>query len=346
MPQPILDPNTGEIIGYAPDDGTWGGISAAQAAGINAPPSGAEKGLIDELNKLQLSRIKEQSDQVAKSQRQLEALQSAPEQVDIAPLLALSDSWFGTNMAQHYKRPESANQHQERLLALENKISAQRSAVTDDERKLLEANLRDKLAAARAKGQGAALHARMAQMAGGKPVPANLSAEIGGINASYSALDDILKLGKDNSDIMGPAGPGLISSALGYLQVGERGKRAASLQAELDSRAQLVGKYLEGGKLTDADIARYKASLPLMSDSPEVLQTKVDNLKRLVAKVQASQLDALKGAGYNTTGFNRAEVPPLPDKRKSSAPAAAAAKPDYNKMSDAELEALLQQRSK
>lgn len=57
---------------------------------------------------------------------------------------------------------------------------------------------------------------------------------------------------------------------------------AKRLDAKLSLAAQTLGTFLEGGKLTDADIERYKKDvLPTVSDPPATVTAKLQNLKRL-----------------------------------------------------------------
>jgi hypothetical protein len=52
---------------------------------------------------------------------------------------------------------------------------------------------------------------------------------------------------------------------------------------ELNTAAQTIGRALEGGKLTDADIQRYKREiLPGITDSPERAQEKINRLRQLL----------------------------------------------------------------
>jgi hypothetical protein len=56
--------------------------------------------------------------------------------------------------------------------------------------------------------------------------------------------------------------------------------------------AQVVGKFLEGGKLAEGDIKRYKALLPDVSDTPEVARKKLDAAKALIIDNYNGQLDS------------------------------------------------------
>lgn len=49
-------------------------------------------------------------------------------------------------------------------------------------------------------------------------------------------------------------------------------------QAQIDRVRQMVGKALEGGKLTDSDYAKYEKILPTIHDAPNVAQAKIQSL--------------------------------------------------------------------
>lgn len=133
----------------------------------------------------------------------------------------------------------------------------------------------------------------------GKMVPAGDVMAIGSADASFKALDDAQASINDNKDIVGPY-QGRLSGLAANFEVGETGKKAKALNAKLRANAQSIGKYLEGGKLTDSDIKRYEAMLPNLNDSPEAAAQKTEVLKGLIAERQASEIQALKSGGYNT----------------------------------------------
>jgi len=66
--------------------------------------------------------------------------------------------------------------------------------------------------------------------------------------------------------------------------------------------AQNIGRALEGGKLTDNDIARYQRALPNINDTPDQAQNKIDELRRLVTlqKQNYVGLQGQFGGGGNT----------------------------------------------
>lgn len=67
--------------------------------------------------------------------------------------------------------------------------------------------------------------------------------------------------------------------------------------------AQVVGKFLEWGKLAEWDIKRYKALLPDVSDTPEVAKNKLAEAKKLIVENYNWQLDSAARAGYNVSNY-------------------------------------------
>jgi hypothetical protein len=65
---------------------------------------------------------------VEKESQQLDPLQ----QVNIQPLMAATDSWFGGNMSQGYKAPQAAEKKEHEIQRLKNAISQQEGGLIDD----------------------------------------------------------------------------------------------------------------------------------------------------------------------------------------------------------------------
>ena len=152
----------------------------------------------------------------------------------------------------------------------------------------------------------------------GKQLPAGDAATAGGANSAVSALADISGMVESNQALFGPA-QGLLTRGQSFFGVGKVGEDARTVNSALKQRAQIIGKYLEGGKMTDSDIIRYQESLPQPGDSPVVAQNKILSLQRLVAQKQAGELDALGQAGYNVGDIKRAGSFDLPQTQKSLA---------------------------
>jgi hypothetical protein len=89
---------------------------------------------------------------------------------------------------------------------------------------------------------------------------------------------------------------------------------AQILQGQLQTAAQTVGRYLEGGKLTDEDRIFYQQNLPSMNDTPEVAKGKLENLISLVERTRSSDIDVFGRAGYDVSGFSDLESPMATEK--------------------------------
>jgi hypothetical protein len=132
----------------------------------------------------------------------------------------------------------------------------------------------------------------------GKPIPATELVSFGSADAAQNALDGALKSINDNQDIVGPF-QGKLSNLAAYGEFGDTGKRAKALNAQLKTNAQIIGKSLEGGKLTDQDILRYQSMLPNLNDSPEAAGQKTEVLKNMIAQKRAAEVSSLQKGGYD-----------------------------------------------
>lgn len=133
-----------------------------------------------------------------------------------------------------------------------------------------------------------------------KPLAAEQSDRLAGHDAGFKQLDDLEAAIKANSDIMGP----VAGRTRGLIPGSETNTRAKSLQALVNTAAQKIGKSLEGGKLTDADIERYRGMLPTNTDAPELALQKIEQVRRMVAQQQASDIDTYGKAGINVAEFS------------------------------------------
>jgi hypothetical protein len=70
--------------------------------------------------------------------------------------------------------------------------------------------------------------------------------------------------------------------------------------------AQVIGTYLEGGKLTETDLERYMKMLPSAGEWEGKGTSKKDALVNLIATRQRGQKQALSGSGYNVAGIKDA----------------------------------------
>jgi hypothetical protein len=150
-----------------------------------------------------------------------------------------------------------------------------------------------------------------AQAAGAKPaqqVPAAAATNVGDLRSATSMLDDLMKTRKAKA-----------SDALSGLLQYVPGTDAAQYKDAQDLAAQVVGLILEGGKLAEADLPRYKALLPGAADSDARAKAKAENIKKLLALKAAGQVDALGRAGFDTSGLTTIAKPPPTDAQRNSA---------------------------
>lgn len=127
-------------------------------------------------------------------------------------------------------------------------------------------------------------------------LPAGQAADLGALDAASAQLLGIEQAVQKSQDIMGPIA-GRLTTLSPYAS------KARIFDAEMKIAAQNIGKSLEGGKLTDEDIRRYREMLPNMADTPEVALGKVRTIRQLLADRKQTQVEALRRAGFQTHQF-------------------------------------------
>lgn len=162
----------------------------------------------------------------------------------------------------------------------------------------------------------------------GKVLTAEQAKGLADIQASETQLKDIAAAIEKNKEIMGPV-VGRLKTFSPY----ETGSK--TFDAQMKVAAQVIGKSLEGGKLTDADLLRYRQMLPSIADTPEVASGKLENIRTLLAQKRAADLQVFQQSGYDVSKFAPTV---MPQAQKAAAPTG---KPDFSKMSDAELKKYL-----
>ncbi len=130
----------------------------------------------------------------------------------------------------------------------------------------------------------------------GKELTAQQTEALSSQDASLKQLDDLEALMGANTRAMGP-----IAGRIGPWNPYDT--TAKSIDAAAKLAAQNIGKSLESGKLTDADIERYRAMLPNIKDTPKVAIEKINMVRRLVAQKRESDLGSFGRAGYNVSSF-------------------------------------------
>lgn len=113
------------------------------------------------------------------------------------------------------------------------------------------------------------------QQGGGKDMTQTGITALAGFDNSLQNLDGVQKILNDNKGAFDPI-KGRVSSLNPYDATASRINQATLIAA------QNIGRSLEGGKLTDADIARYQAALPSITDTPAKAQEKIDYLRNQI----------------------------------------------------------------
>lgn len=71
---------------------------------------------------------------------------------------------------------------------------------------------------------------------------------------------------------------------------------------------QVIGKALEEGVLRKEDEIKYEKILPKISDSPQLVKSKIESLDTSLRQRKSTHLDALEDAGFEVGRF-RARAP-------------------------------------
>lgn len=130
---------------------------------------------------------------------------------------------------------------------------------------------------------------------GGKALNEGTAKELGEANSAVKSAQDILNRFDGKADGVG----GWLMSFLPLTDASKYEDRARVA-------TQVIGTYLEGGKLSDANVPQYRAMLPKPGETRETARNKVDAIVQLVAARQAAQKGALAGSGYNVSGIKDA----------------------------------------
>jgi hypothetical protein len=128
-----------------------------------------------------------------------------------------------------------------------------------------------------------------------EPLSQTAITAVSGFDSSLQNLDNVESVLAENSGAFDPI-IGRLRSLNPYDDTSSRVNQATLVAA------QNIGRALEGGKLTDADIARYQAALPNITDTPQQAQAKINNLRQLITQQKQNYLGLQQnnGGGANT----------------------------------------------
>lgn len=143
----------------------------------------------------------------------------------------------------------------------------------------------------------------------GKAIPAELASKISGYDAATTLIDELEKSYQDNASGKGSWIKGMIP-----------GTDANAYAAGLKPKVQALGTALEGGKLTDADFAKYYDMIPSSSDFPDQAAAKIKSLREALKAKRDAELGLLKSSGYNTPQATASVAPSTPPNANNNKP--------------------------
>lgn len=141
------------------------------------------------------------------------------------------------------------------------------------------------------------INAETGKVANGKPLATEQSDKLANHKAAMGLVGDLRAALTANQGELGPLA-GRVAAVNPYNQRGQ------ALQALLKKATQVIGKSLEGGKMTDKDYAKYEKMLPTQADTPATAADKLDQLERLIATQQNADLDTYQRTGLDVSKFS------------------------------------------
>ncbi len=143
---------------------------------------------------------------------------------------------------------------------------------------------------------------------GGQRLPSAQVQQMNEAQASLQGLDELENaIDTWGGDYFGPVRGGLLGSVA--QKFGLAGDRAG-LNSQIGMLAQTIGRALEGGKLSDADIDRYREMLPNLADTPGNAKKKLQAVRNMVELQVSQSQQGFTQAGYNPFAGNAVGVEP------------------------------------
>ena len=140
------------------------------------------------------------------------------------------------------------------------------------------------------------IRARDTHRGAGKQLPTGEVNRLAEGDQMTGLMSDVAGKITANKDTMGPWS-GRMASLNPY------NTKAQVFDAEMKMAAQKIGTYLEGGKMTDKDVPKYRAMLPNITDTPEVAEGKRAAVEEMLRKKRENDAIALQKGGYRTKGL-------------------------------------------
>ena len=127
-----------------------------------------------------------------------------------------------------------------------------------------------------------------------RPIPASVAMKLSDYKSIDDSLDQLL-------DIHGKLDTGALATGVDMATstLGVPNTAGALYDAQLAGFLKNIGKMMEGGKMTDADVAFVEKALPRISDTAESAQQKAQTIKDYMRKKREGAVKGLQQAGYD-----------------------------------------------
>ena len=152
-------------------------------------------------------------------------------------------------------------------------------------------------------------------VSGASTITSSVAQELGQGEASISLLNELEKTVQDNthSDVFAPV-RGRLKSMNPY------DTEAQSVQAQINSTKQLIGKYMEGGVLRKEDEIKYEKILPKIGDTAKTAQAKIDMVRQMIENKSKSEVKTLGQTGYDISGMVQGQQEQQTQQHQRTAP--------------------------
>ena len=290
-----------------------------------------------ELEQMQLADIARQKRGIALQERLLENAYDRAQQnqqMDISPLLRLTDAWSGSHLSQNYTPPETTAQIRERLMNAQMQLQKSKDLTTDDQMNLLKAKLMGQQVAQSNALKEKLVNARVQQIQQKEDAPALSGEARNKVGSIMTALDSTNAVEK--AYVSGSRPKYLDAQTPGVGAVMSDNPYTLAARKLKDD----IGRMRSGGAITGGEETSFLNMLPRPADKEDVARAKLAQLRReFEVRLQGYGVNRgnMGKYGFNPADFGLTGEAPKNMMPKEAAPAAK----NYEDMSDAELEALL-----
>jgi len=273
---------------------------AGPVMNIAAPKTAMSGELFAQLMQRQTQGLEAQRAGLGQFDEQLKQIQGAAPSQGTQVLAALSDLVGGGNAFAGTQNAAAVNRKQ--AMELQQNVQKYKNDLTDKEIDLLKAQFQNQ-----GEQEKMAMMEKLARLKLGNEKEkdaktltsseteqlADLKNQIGSLENIYS--DWATKVGPSHGveDYIGGKAMGLLPNT-----------DASQYKANLRQKAQLIGKALEGGKLTDVDYEKYIKFLPQIGDTEETAKGRVEELRKTMVSSYQNRVKTFGEAGYKVSGFS------------------------------------------